>query len=1180
MISGATIHSQIHNKKDEKKEQNVQVFVRVRPFSQLELSKEANTSPIFCESSRDITCHHKGTSRTYQFDHLFDAECQQKELFDISVRPIVDEVLNGFNGTIFVYGQTGAGKTYTMEGKMDSPEDNGIIPRTINYIFQTLEKAGSDYNIRASHLEIYKEEIFDLLTFNANENKPLNVYDSARGVKMPELEEIVVSDRQVILGILAKSCKRRQTAETMYNKQSSRSHCIFTITVHVKETTINGEDLIKIGKLNLVDLAGSENAEKSGNNDRLREAAQINQSLLTLGRVITALTSGISHVPYRDSKLTRLLQDSLGGKTKTCIIATISPSVINIDETINTLDYAFKAKNIKNTPQINQKMSKNSLLKEQAAEIARLKQLLNAAYDKNGVYLTKDLYNQMELELEEKRNLTQMLEIQFTTSKRELETFKNATNEQNDLLKEALDELESTKMQNSFLSSEVLEKSKLLEQYSSKNSESSQENRNLSQQIDAYKSTELENVQRMNETRGILNGRFQELLELSKNFQLREQEMSSQLKEKISELGKTQQQLNSDISQKTFGVLENVHKSFDQLYQVSQRVQSSSQPLLVINKETNEVFFKFEKMIKNLTDQIQIIIDEFLPLSLSSGLSSNKLVEQCLEMIGSNEKQSVEEFTRYQKQVEKVSRYLEDWIQGQNEQLSHQKNQYKQMEEKQVQMSVQYEKKLTEKMTTLLQQFTNKFVKESQKNWTSFINASQEHTEKQYQDLQLHTTEQLQSLSKSQKTQHDSDQQFKTEIKKSLSLLNLDTDDVKTQVSEKIQKSKLKIENISNSCLEVNQKQKALLNQFNDTLVELNQDLQNENTIVGKMIDSKSSNQQILKLIDSSNSILTNNLTQLSQLVQTDHSDNKLVVQQQQYLTKHIGEIPKLLDLIIVDTSKSSQNKRKSIKNSSSPIKMDYINHNDNVTTPKRNSNSSMSPPNNKDNNNNSDQESFITKSRKKRFQKSISNNSMKLDDLDTTTSLTSSTASTSSSSLSPPQKKSTKNLKRKINILDSDENNNNNNNNSNINSSSDSIVSNSEQKMNIENSFDSDVKRPQKVTKTTVSINPLTSNKFLNNTISGSTISNLLSTPITSSTISNINISSLLPTKTTSSSTILSSTLKPKTSKTSLSSTNGRIFIPPVSMVSKKSKSSANFKHGVSTIQKNKENINNSLSY
>uniref|UniRef100_UPI00358E252A kinesin-like protein KIF11-B n=1 Tax=Myxine glutinosa TaxID=7769 RepID=UPI00358E252A len=174
----------------------------------------------------------------------------------------------------------------------------------------------------------------------------------------------------------------------------------------MKETTIDGEELVKVGKLNLVDLAGSENIGRSGAVDkRAREAGNINQSLLTLGRVITALVERTPHVPYRESKLTRLLQDSLGGRTKTSIIATISPAAINVEETLSTLDYAFRAKNIMNKPEVNQRLTKRALIKEYTEEIERLKRELAASREKSGVYLPFDNYERMQTQLTSQEQL-------------------------------------------------------------------------------------------------------------------------------------------------------------------------------------------------------------------------------------------------------------------------------------------------------------------------------------------------------------------------------------------------------------------------------------------------------------------------------------------------------------------------------------------------------------------------------------------------------------------------------------------------------------------------------------------------------------------------------------------------------------------------------------------------------
>lgn len=199
--------------------------------------------------------------------------------------------------------------------------------------------------------------------------------------------------------VLERGSAKRKKAETLLNKQSSRSHSIFTITVHIKETTSEGEDVIKVGKLNLVDLAGSESISRSGAKDsRAREAGSINQSLLTLGRVINTLVEHSGHIPYRDSKLTRLLRDSLGGKTKTCIIATIAPTTLCQEETLSTLDYAHRAKNIRNRPEVNQRISKTTMIKELNFEIESLKEELWAQRAKNGVFVPLERYKRMEEE--------------------------------------------------------------------------------------------------------------------------------------------------------------------------------------------------------------------------------------------------------------------------------------------------------------------------------------------------------------------------------------------------------------------------------------------------------------------------------------------------------------------------------------------------------------------------------------------------------------------------------------------------------------------------------------------------------------------------------------------------------------------------------------------------------------
>ncbi|KAF2288736.1 hypothetical protein GH714_011896 [Hevea brasiliensis] len=358
-----------NNRHDRDKEVNVQVLLRCRPLSDEE-QRTNIPKVISCnEHKKEVTVlqsvANKQVDRVFTFDKVFGPKAQQRSIYDQAIAPIVNEVLEGFNCTVFAYGQTGTGKTYTMEGGMrnkggDLPAEAGVIPRAVRQIFDTLEAQNADYSMKVTFLELYNEEITDLLApedtlrcTDDRQKKPISLMEDGKGcVVVRGLEEEAVYSANEIYTLLERGAAKRRTADTLLNKRSSRSHSVFSITVHVKEASVGDEELIKCGKLNLVDLAGSENISRSGAREgRAREAGEINKSLLTLGRVINALVERSAHIPYRDSKLTRLLRDSLGGKTKTCIIATISPSAHSLEETLSTLDYAYRAKNIKNKPE-------------------------------------------------------------------------------------------------------------------------------------------------------------------------------------------------------------------------------------------------------------------------------------------------------------------------------------------------------------------------------------------------------------------------------------------------------------------------------------------------------------------------------------------------------------------------------------------------------------------------------------------------------------------------------------------------------------------------------------------------------------------------------------------------------------------------------------------------------------
>lgn len=301
-----------------------------------------------------------------------------------------------------------------LSGSWEDPSGIGIIPRALNHLFDELRLMDVEYAMRVSYLELYNEELCDLLS--TDDTVKIRIFDDSTkkgSVIVQGLEEIPVKDKSDVYRLLAKGQDRRKTAATLMNAQSSRSHTVFSIMVHIKENNVDGEEMLKIGKLNLVDLAGSENISKAGNEKgiRTRETVNINQSLLTLGRVITALVERTPHVPYRESKLTRLLQESLGGRTKTSIIATVSPGHKDSEETLSTLDYAHRAKNIQNKPEINQRLTKKAVIKEYTEEIDRLKRDLMAARDKNGIYLAEDTYNEMLYKMEnQQKELTDKLQ--------------------------------------------------------------------------------------------------------------------------------------------------------------------------------------------------------------------------------------------------------------------------------------------------------------------------------------------------------------------------------------------------------------------------------------------------------------------------------------------------------------------------------------------------------------------------------------------------------------------------------------------------------------------------------------------------------------------------------------------------------------------------------------------------
>ncbi|XP_058532251.1 kinesin-like protein KIF17 isoform X2 [Ochotona princeps] len=359
----------------------VKVVVRCRPMNLRE--RELHCQPVVTVDCARGQCFIQNPGATdeppkqFTFDGAYHTDHVTEQIYNEIAYPLVEGVTEGYNGTIFAYGQTGSGKSFTMQGLPDPPSQRGIIPRAFEHVFESVQCAeNTKFLVRASYLEIYNEDVRDLLGADTKQKLELKEHPEkgvyVKGLSMHTVHSVAQCER-----IMERGWKNRSVGYTLMNKDSSRSHSIFTISIEIYAVDERGKDHLRAGKLNLVDLAGSERQSKTGaTGERLKEATKINLSLSALGNVISALVDGrCKHIPYRDSKLTRLLQDSLGGNTKTLMVACLSPADNNYDESLSTLRYANRAKNIKNKPRINED-PKDALLREYQEEIKKLKAIL------------------------------------------------------------------------------------------------------------------------------------------------------------------------------------------------------------------------------------------------------------------------------------------------------------------------------------------------------------------------------------------------------------------------------------------------------------------------------------------------------------------------------------------------------------------------------------------------------------------------------------------------------------------------------------------------------------------------------------------------------------------------------------------------------------------------------------
>ncbi|XP_053417308.1 chromosome-associated kinesin KIF4A-like [Nycticebus coucang] len=348
----------------------VRVALRCRPLVPKEISEGCQMCLSFVPGEPQMVV---GTDKSFTYDFVFDPSTEQEEVFNTAVAPLIKGIFKGYNATVLAYGQTGSGKTYSMGGAYTSEQENeptvGVIPRVIQLLFKEIDKRSDfEFTLKVSYLEIYNEEILDLLCPSREKAAQINIReDPKEGIKIVGLTEKMVLVALDTVSCLEQGNNCRTVASTAMNSQSSRSHAIFTISVEQRKKSDKNSSFRS--KLHLVDLAGSERQKKTkAEGDRLKEGININRGLLCLGNVISALGDDKKggFVPYRDSKLTRVLQDSLGGNSHTLMIACVSPADSNLEETLNTLRYADRARKIKNKPIVN--------IDPQTAELNHLKQ--------------------------------------------------------------------------------------------------------------------------------------------------------------------------------------------------------------------------------------------------------------------------------------------------------------------------------------------------------------------------------------------------------------------------------------------------------------------------------------------------------------------------------------------------------------------------------------------------------------------------------------------------------------------------------------------------------------------------------------------------------------------------------------------------------------------------------------
>jgi len=589
------------------KSESVKVVVRCRPLGSKEM-EEQRECIVNVDMNQDsiAICNPSNIKeiKSFTFDHTYDYRATQELIFSQTALPILESIMEGYNGTIFAYGQTGTGKTYTMEGN-DNETDKGIIPRSIDWIFDNIKNyPAQQFLVRVSFVEIYNEEVRDLLS--KVKRQKLNVREKDKVFYVENVTVIQAENSRMTLDIMKAGRVNRATGATKMNPGSSRSHSIFSITVESSTLDEAGEAHYKVGKLNLVDLAGSERQSKTeSTGERFIEATKINLSLTCLGSVINKLVSGKQqYIPYRDSKLTMLLQDSLGGNTKTVMIANVGPADYNYDETLNTLWYASRAKKIKNKPRINED-PKDALLRQYQEEIELMKKKLMSMGKGDLVMQISGSSKGGKNIVNEEKQIQKALE----EMENERRQFKKQSEDAINKIKEQKDKTEK-------------EKAKLIAEIEKKNEENNIKRKEGEELIAKYKKIKSQMIKGDDTQKKVKEQ------EIQIKRQREELEIKKREEQRLKEIQEEKEKNTFDLKKK----YDNKKQNIDDLNDKIGRVQAQLETKKRENKENEEKYNDEEDQFRNLIltqerelKRLEYVINKFIPPE------EKERIEKCLE---------------------------------------------------------------------------------------------------------------------------------------------------------------------------------------------------------------------------------------------------------------------------------------------------------------------------------------------------------------------------------------------------------------------------------------------------------------------------------------------------------------------------------------------------------------------